>query len=197
MKKNSCTWPGRVKIDLVVFWITLLAGMPALAQLPCSEVTQVNLVTDTTIDRLLIKTIHRFEKEWWVGDKGIVHLYEYFDKEGNYCWFLKPFIDDTYRDNPPNRFMDFRGDIVLIYSADSNRNLIPPGGNKKARNDCLNQIVGDRVYIRPSQRERWSSYSQTIHGRTTRGKGRRIVAGHAGDTVIVFKSNGLEEHFLL
>jgi hypothetical protein len=144
--------------------VCLLFTLPVFGQqgnlAPCQEVKQVTIATDSVKRKLLFDYIRQcstnnsFNSDY---DKGILHLYEFQDSKNRLCWILYPRIDDYYKDNPPTKFSDFDGDIVLVYEADSTGRAIENKGDIPAINRCLEQIIGDRVFTRPSIRTRWTS----------------------------------------
>lgn len=163
---------------------------------PCTEVKLVDIAPDNTRQVILFQFIQSCERGWWVNDKGIVILHEYRNREGKYCWLLLPCIDDRYKDNPPSRAADFRGDIVLIYDADSSGHALPTVGDKTALNQCLEQIIGDRVYIRPTIRSRWTNQVMPFTNRRRMQGNRRLQYGNGGSLIIIFHPNGTVEKLL-
>ena len=127
---------------------------------------------------------------YWRYDKGIVLLREYQNKEGKLCWLLLPSIDDAYKDNPPNRFATFDGDIILIFDATSKGILKESIDNKNALNQCLEKIIGDRVYIRPAATSRWADAVPTITNKRLKEGRRRISGGNGGSLNVIFNADG-------
>ncbi|GAB3021490.1 hypothetical protein [Spirosoma pulveris] len=158
---------------------------------PCSEAKQVKLDTDQTKRQLLSNFISScVRNNYWKNDKGIVLLSQYQNEEGNACWLLSPAIDDHYKDNPPGHFASFQGDIILVFEADSRRNIKPATGNKNALNQCLEQIIGDRVYPRPAIKTRWTDSVMPFTNRNLNEGARRISGGNGGSLIIIFKPDG-------
>lgn len=160
---------------------------------PCNGVMQVKIATDSLKEKILNKFISDCVNNNWFNrsyDKGIIHLYEYFDTKGNLCWYLSPLIDDRYKDNPPNRFSDFRGDIILVYDADSTGRVRMTAGDKDAKNHCLEQIIGDRVFTRPTQKTRWTSDVIPYINKNRSEGNRRIMTGGGGAIIVRFTKDG-------
>jgi hypothetical protein len=157
---------------------------------PCDEVKQVKLDTDTSKRQILSDFIRACEQNEWKNDKGIVLLREYQNEQGKYCWLLIPSIDDRYKDNPPARFASFNGDIILVFDADSTGNIKVAQGDKNALNQCLEQIIGDRVYIRPTIKTRWTDNVVPFTNRKMKVGARRISAGNGGSLIIIFNGDG-------
>ncbi|MFT4033002.1 MAG: hypothetical protein QM669_11330 [Siphonobacter sp.] len=112
--------------------------------MPCNEVEQVNLATDSIKRKLLYSFIKHCTNEGWFNpyyDKGIVHLVKYKNDENKLCWSLIPYMDDRYKDNPPKQFTDLNGDIILIYEGDSRGNKLKNiDTNIVQINDCLEKL---------------------------------------------------------
>ncbi|WP_461102653.1 hypothetical protein [Spirosoma koreense] len=140
--------------------------------------------------------IRRCEQNQWKNDKGIVLLREYQNEQGKTCWLLLPSIDDSYKDNPPSRFASFNGDIILVFEADANRNVKPAVGDKPRLNHCLEQIIGDRVYIRPTIKSRWTDNVMPITNRKMERGASRISGGNGGSLIIIFNEDGSYEKLL-
>jgi hypothetical protein len=156
---------------------------------PCSTVEQVEIAPDSLKKRILFEFIRASISNKWfssVYDKGIVHLHEYTNEEGENCWRLFPTIEDRYKDNPPTRFSDFGGDIILVYEADSVGHPLKTKGDIDSLNACLEQIIGDRVFTRPANRSRWTSDVLPIINRRRSEGNRRNITGNGGDVIIIF-----------
>ncbi|MGD1891690.1 MAG: hypothetical protein ACFB15_14000, partial [Cyclobacteriaceae bacterium] len=153
--------------------------------LPCQE---IELVTDTvgSVKRKLLSSFldQAFSDGYFINDKGIVHVYRYRNSEGDSVWLLEPSIDDRYQDNPPTKFADYRGDIFLVWEADKNGSP-EKNPDPDVYNQCLEQVIGDRVYLRPEITTRWTS-DTTLSG-LPRPKGNsRIATGGGGALKYVF-----------
>lgn len=159
---------------------------------PCREAKQVNIAPDDNKRKILVDFIRSCEQNWGKYNKGIVLLREYHNQEGKLCWVLLPSIDDEYKDNPPNRFADFEGDIILIFDADSRGNVKPTSEDNNALNQCLERIIGDRVYTRPTIKTRWTSY-MPLPNKKIKIARRRIYGGNGGSLIIVFNADGSYE----
>lgn len=158
---------------------------------PCNEVQQVRV--DTALSQRLILTefiSSCVRNNYWRNDKGIVLLREYQNEEGKQCWLLLPGIDDGYKDNPPTRFATFNGDIILIFEATSKGMLKESTSNRSALNQCLYQIIGDRVYIRPTATSRWTDMVLPFTNRKMKEGTRRISGGNGGSLIIIFNADG-------
>lgn len=117
-------------------------------------------------------------------------LREYRNEEGKLCWLLIPNIDDQYKGNPPNRFTSFNGDIILVFDADSMQNIKTNTGDKDRLNKCLEQIIGDRVYTRPTTKSRWTDMIRPYTDIKMEEGTRRISVGNGGALIIIFNDDG-------
>jgi hypothetical protein len=109
---------------------------------------------------------------------------------------LSPCIDDRYKDNPPNRFATFNGDIILVFEADSMQRRKVASGDKMGINQCLEQIIGDRVYIRPATNTRWTDSVRPFTNEKMKEGRRRISAGNDGSVIIIFNGDGTFQKLL-
>lgn len=186
-----------MKTRLILFLGSLLTlPMFCKAQegnpVPCSAVKLVNIATNESKRRILFEFIRSSEQNGTIGrhNKGIVHVTMYTDWQGKERWELIPVIDDRYKDNPPAEFMDFSGDIVLIYHADSTGRVNKSVGDVAAMNSCLEQIIGDRVFLRPTRKDRWTNQVLPItNKKLTRGASREYT-GNTGEVIIIFNTDG-------
>ncbi|UTM21737.1 hypothetical protein [Dyadobacter chenhuakuii] len=182
---------------VLAFAITGLVCKSASQELPpCKEVKQVKIDTDQRKKKILSDYIDYCVKKEWKNDKGIVMLREFRNELGQDCWLLIPSIDDSYKDNPPERFATFEGDIILIFSADSMQNVIPAKGDKNRLNQCLEQITGDRVYTRPTIKGRWADSLRPITNKKITQGAHRMVGGNGGTLLIVFNADGTYKKLL-
>ena len=170
---------------------SILTPFQAAAQsIPAPPCRQVDVDTDTTKRRLLYEFIDAsLKNRRFVNDKGIVQLNVYKNKEGLTCWMLIPHIDDQYKDNPPPTFDDLNGDIILVYPADVNGyELKTP--NPEALNKCLEAVIGDRVYRRPTIKGRWTRYKLPGMDRIFTEGVHRDETGSGGAIIIIFQKDG-------
>lgn len=191
----------------VINWGCLLLSLALLtpnanAQMgyppPCGEVKQVKLDTDQTKRQILSEFISScIRNNYWNNDKGIVLLREYQNEQGKSCWLLLPSIDDSYKNSPPSRFASFNGDIVLIYDAESNGLVLKPTVvDKDSLNQCLEKIIGDRVYTRPTIKSRWTDNVMPFTNRKMERGAGRINGGNGGSLIIIFNPDGSYEKLL-
>ena len=187
---GSCLLLGLTLLNLTTF---AQLGYPP----PCDEAKLVKLDTDSKKRQILIDFIQNCERNQWKNNKGIVLLREYQNDQGKPCWLLLPSIDDSYRDSPPNRFASFNGDIILISEAESNGLVVKPSaGDKNRLNQCLEQIIGDRVYTRPTIKTRWTDMVLPFTNRKMERGAGRISGGNGGSLIIVFNPDGSYEKLI-
>ncbi|PMD95499.1 hypothetical protein BWI97_14180 [Siphonobacter sp. BAB-5405] len=186
-----------MKYILFCFLITFFYCQQSYAQqsitVPCHEVEQVNLATDSIKFKILSRFIDKciYEKRFSaIYDKGIVHLIQFTNSEGKLCWHLIPRIDDSYKNNPPSQFMDFLGDIILVFQGNQSGSRVQSTKNKEALNGCLEKIIGDRVFTSPTIKSRWTSDVLPIINKQRSEGNRRNLLGNAGEIIIVFNPDG-------
>ncbi|MBN8823783.1 MULTISPECIES: hypothetical protein [unclassified Spirosoma] len=189
--------PTRLIVEILLPIISCLFLSNSYAQQgnppPCTDVQQVTIATDSIKQKILFEFIQNCVKEQWFNtnyDKGIVHLYEFHNSENKLCWILSATIDDIYKNNPPLRFSDFRGDIILVYDADSTGRVVKTTADKAVLNRCLEQIIGDRVFTRPTTRRRWTSDVLPYINRKRNEGNRRFSTGGGGSTLVIFEKDG-------
>ena len=188
------------RVFLLVSFVFLSLG--TFAQLgyppPCDEVKLVKLDTNAQKRQILADFISScIRNHYWLNNKGIVLLNQYQNQQGKQCWLLLPSIDDSYKDNPPNRFASFEGDIILIFETESNGFITKPTGDDKSRlNQCLEQIIGDRIYSRPTIKTRWTDMVLPISNRKLERGASRISAGNGGSLIIIFNPDGSYEKLI-
>ena len=159
---------------------------------------EVKLTNDK--ERLLI---HQYidecrQNRYFVDDKGVVMLTQSTDAQGRRVWYLSAAIDDRYKDNPPTKWASFNGEITLIYDADKPSSGLTDAQRKELL-DCLQEVIKDRLYIRPPSQEVWFNVEErpgvpvlnALTGKPLRIKRRRIIGGNAhNDKKIIFNSDG-------
>jgi hypothetical protein len=163
---------------------------------PCFEAKQVKLDTNQTRRQILADFINDcVRNRYWINDKGIILLREYQNDQGKLCWLLLPCIDDRYKQNAPNRFASFNGDIIIIYDANSKGIPYETTGDKNSIR-CLEQIVGDRVYSYPTIHSRWTDMVLPFTNRKLKEGARRISGGNGGSLIIIFNPDGSYQKLL-
>ncbi|MBF9221446.1 hypothetical protein [Hymenobacter ruricola] len=126
---------------------------------------------------------------YFIENKGIVQLSVSHDKAGQLHWWVSAMIDDRYKDNPPKTYGRIDDEIILVYQADSAQNV---GGlsSKAPINACLESVIQNRVYQRPSTQER---YIESIGPNGERRKyrvNRTAFGNYWNSKHFVFKSDG-------
>ena len=188
---------NRACLSLILALLTLSTYAQSGYPPPCDEVKQVKLDTDQRKRHILSEFISScVRNKYWTNDKGIILLREYQNEQGKSCWLLLPSIDDSYKDNPPNRSASFDGDIILIFDADSKQNVKPTVGDKTLLNQCLEQIIGDRVYTRPTIKSRWTNMVLPVTNHKMKEGARRAEIGNGGSLIIIFNADGSYEKLL-
>ena len=63
-------------------------------------------------------------------------------------------IDDRYKDNPPVEWAKLDNDIILFYDGKASRFDVVKHTPTPELLHCLDEAIGDRLYIRPPKRNR-------------------------------------------
>jgi len=152
---------------------------------------KVNIDDNAVKQKILYSFIDRCNKNGsFIDEKGVVQLNIYKNKEGKDCWLLMPLIEDSYKDNPPEKYAEVGVDIVLIYEANNIGRELPTDENKRTKlNDCLEKVIGDYLYIRPTQKRRTFEYIDAA-GKVRKTQKRIIKGGNGGSLIIVFNADG-------
>lgn len=178
----------------LIFLTLLFPTFLAHAQ-PCHE---VDLRKDSLENRIMYDYIlDCYQKNYFKKTKsiGIVSLTQYTDEKGRKTWLLSATIDDSFKDYPTTKYDIFGSDIVLIYDADSKGKLIIPASTPELL-ECLDEIIGDRVYIRPAKRKKWVEHIERVDGKRIQVKEkvtRDYIAGSGNfnnDVIIIFNKDG-------
>lgn len=85
---------------------------------------------------------------------GVILLKTYVDTLGQRNWELWYSLNDSFRDNPPAAYDVIDMDVVLIYDADSQGNIIYPKPSDEL-DYCISSVVTDRVYKTRPATYRW------------------------------------------
>ncbi|QDK82887.1 hypothetical protein EXU85_31495 [Spirosoma sp. KCTC 42546] len=144
----------------------------------------------TSIKKILINYIDdAVRKGAFVGDKGVVEVVRYLNENGRPSWLIKTTIDDSYKDNPPVEWASLESDIILFYDTNSSSNDVIKHKPTPELLRCLDDAIKDRLYIRPTRRERLVDSGFTTPARKPIIiKTRRISTSNS--IVIVFEADG-------
>jgi len=127
----------------------------------------------------------------FIHEKGVVKLVIYKNKEGKDCWLLIPLIDDSYKDNPPEKYAEVGVDLISIYYGDVNENALITDKKKHSKlNECLEEVIGDYLYIRPTLKRRTFEYLDEMTGNVRKTQKRIVENGNGGSLVIEFNKDG-------
>ncbi|MCU0354139.1 MAG: hypothetical protein MUD08_10445 [Cytophagales bacterium] len=150
----------------------------------------MNLATDSVKRKILRDFIDEsVSNKDFKDDKGIVRLIVYKDKNGLLHWKLSTTINDGFLNvNPPTKYFDFMGDLVLIWEADANGKTLQTTGDTAAIKQCLRKKITDRLYIQPPSQHRWTALKSPVDAkRNLEGIRRRSLGG---GYIIVFNKDG-------
>ncbi|MDQ3536478.1 MAG: hypothetical protein M3421_12725 [Bacteroidota bacterium] len=160
--------------------------------IPASPCQQIDVITNRQQGKIITDFVsNSLSDNYFINNKGIISLRRYRDANGDSVWILRPLIDNRYEDNPPTKFSTFGGDIILVYDADERGNE-DQNPSAKLYNACLEDVIGNRVYPRPTRKDRW--INETIfNGRKMNQGIQRGRTGNGGSVKVVFKKDGSYE----
>jgi hypothetical protein len=185
-----------------LLFILFLNLFGSLTKAQCAEQNQIS-IDDTTTRKILHSYIIEANKHLSLTydknnkKKGIYQIITYTDEKGRKCISAKTWIDDRYKDNPPSKWGYLLGYILLYYEGD-----VKGTEQKNTASadfmDCLEIIIGDRVYPRPKPTLRFmeikdydilnrrSNYWKVEIDRTKTD----ILGNDSNNTIFIFEKNG-------
>ncbi|MFN3784584.1 MAG: hypothetical protein ACK4R6_11725 [Spirosomataceae bacterium] len=133
---------------------------------------------------------HECERNrYFFEDKGIVKVIIFKDSLNNNCLRLSAIIDDRFQENPTDSYTFIGANLYLIYRGDANGNEVNPSKNNKL-GKALNEIVQDRVYLRPPNVERWVD-SVNSKGQKMKVRAVNLRSGNIwNEMIFMFNKNG-------
>lgn len=177
-----------MKKTISLFALSLWASSMLFAQ-PCKQIA-----LDSTQKRIFYGYIDECMRDgYFVGDKGIVEVTRFINKAGRPTWQMILVLDDRYKDNPPTEWAKLEQDVILFYNANYSKpqssmaeQITPTPELLK----CLDEAIGDRVYIRPPKRDRTIEIPRPGKA-PIKGEFRRL-RGQAGlnEKRVIFDSDG-------
>lgn len=90
------------------------------------------------------------KNRWFLGDIGVIAIYERDLSGQGKMWELIMLYDDAYKQSPPQKYAYIRNFLVLFFQGEKDMEE----SVKERRIACLDTHVLDRLYIRPLRRER-------------------------------------------
>jgi hypothetical protein len=154
---------------------------------PCEFEQIVNTVQKREVMERYMQKLSKLRA--WTYDKGIITIHRKDMPNGKKQWMLNFVIDDRYKNNPAKVFSIYDGDIILIYN-DSDEPIKWDSVERRAYVNCLETIIGDRLYYRPEPKWRWSN--MVFNGQRLTGR-RRSFTGRGYSSFVVFKKDGSYE----
>ncbi len=145
---------------------------------------------DSAQQKILNQYIQESDRgHYFVNDKGIVVVTRFVNESGRPAWAMKVLLDDGYKDNPPYEWVQLGRDVVLFYNATSRYNVEKTTATPELLK-CLDEAIGDRLYVRPPKRDRWMDVPGP-NGKTMKVRANRITTGSSNnETVIIFEADG-------
>lgn len=169
------------------FVLAALLAYNSLFAQACHPVDIANTAQKKMILRDYIKECK--QKHFFFGNKGAIKLVAYQDTDGTDRWLLSAIVDDHYRELVPEQYSFFSKDIVLVYKADKNGNLLPIPGDTTARAACIRKALGSRVSKHLTKKEFVDVRDE--NGRTKKIPVNSIAGGNPDNSKIIrFNKDG-------
>jgi hypothetical protein len=178
-------WGIRHILILFFTWACIITKVHAQDTTTACKAVEVN-----DLERIIISQyINSCHKDhWFVNNKGVVKIVKFVNDEGRRAWYMSVLIDDRYKDNPPLEYVIFEGDIVLVYGG--SKNMLP---NKTIPTPelikCLEEVIEDRLYIRPPKQARHG----VIFGKKIKLIERSCIGDCFNGLVVIFHEDGTFE----
>jgi hypothetical protein len=129
------------------------------------------------------------KNRYFFEDKGIVKVIIFKDSLNNNCLRLSALIDNRFQENPTNSYTFIGSNLYLIYEGDSIGNEINPTKDKKL-SKAINEIVQDRVYMRPPKVKKWVE-TFNLKGQKIKVRAITLSSGNIwNETIVIFNKNG-------
>lgn len=141
--------------------------------------------------------------KYFINGYGILAINEYQNKDNDKAWLISFMIDDRYKEDPPLKWANYDGDILVFYDRDyrgEGKRIEFSNDEKKQVLDSLDNIILDRVYIRPPYRKRFAKdwIKRGVYLKDSTGKYkmveilRRMCLDYCFDNPlhVTFKKNG-------
>ncbi len=168
----------------------------SIPMLPCKE---FKVIGKNPVKRKVMKeTIEFFlGKNCFINNRGIVRLYISSDKRGNEVWSMYSSIDNRhiwFEESVTPLFEVFDGDIVLIYKTDTEALITKMSTvERKKIQECIDRIIGDRVYERPKRKDRWTNEFLGPNNPNPRGIDRGYTGTDCKRRVVFTKDGSYKE----
>jgi hypothetical protein len=125
------------------------------------------------------------------NDMGVVLMTIEKDEKERVKWNLWPTIDDSFMSNPPTKYFDFNGKLVLVWEGARLKSGSKHEYDNATVKACLWEKIGDRLYIKPPYRFRWTSQKPPAGSPQKRLEALRwSETGGGGGYTIIFNKDG-------
>jgi len=135
--------------------INILSGQTGESTMPCQE---ANLKFTSAQEEVLRDFLMECLRDggYFVNDKGVILLRIFTDQQSIHDpkaivrWDISYAIDDLFMSNPPSKYFDYKGYLVLIWNQSSE--AIEKSQSKttiESVKQCLWEKIGDRLYQHP------------------------------------------------
>ena len=95
------------------------------------------------------------------GAMGIYLLTQYVDNQQHKHWYVRICLDDSYKEYVAATYFFYKRELYLVYSADEKGKRLDAGADRYTQLKCLEEIVADRVYIRPPNQKRIAYFGKS------------------------------------
>jgi len=163
-----------------------LLGVELTLAQPCKE---IKIDTTPAKRKLLLDYLDQcFKQRIFVEDKGIVRLEISYDSLHQERWDLYVMIDDQYKDDPPTKYARVNDNLFLVY--DNSKGISKPV-NVEQTITCLEEVIEDRVYIRPPKKAYYTTIEVNgIPKKVQRVKRIQIAGNYWKGLIIIFQKDG-------
>lgn len=171
------------KLVLVLVLFSLAWGLRAQ---PCRKVD----LSGQSVSRYLREYISENIRYGYMPQgMGIVKIRRAIDSNGLPLWELTIVLDNAYQDDPPSEYAQLGETIFLFYDLDAKNRRVPVRPTPELIN-CLDEVIGDRVYIRPPSKQRWAEYN--VKGEIVRETiGKTLSGGYPRSSILLtFQKDG-------
>ena len=165
--------------------VLLIMSWDAEAQ-PCQKVDLSNRMVTSYLREYVSESIR---DGYMPKGMGIVKIRKATDLNGLQIWELNVVLDNAYQDDPPSEYAQLGETIIIFYDFDSANRKVPVSPTPELIN-CLDEIIGDRVYIRPPSKQRWAEYK--VKGELIRETvGKTLSGGYPRSSILfTFQKDG-------
>ncbi|OIN60339.1 hypothetical protein [Arsenicibacter rosenii] len=171
--------------------ITIAFSFFNIISLLAQQCHQIN-ITNPKEQQIILDFIHECIRDHhFIGDKGVVTVKRFINEDKQPAWVIRAELDDKYRDNPPKEWALLGEDIILFYDGKSQFDIEKTAPTPDMLK-CLEEAIGDRLYIRPLKTQRWIEMVKQDGSKeqVKVNRGRIIGGGPNNSKIIHFDADG-------